>query len=66
MEIDNGHCGTMVMHSGLKKNEQQSIGKMVLPSGFRQREDELKKSKEEDLEDFDECTRSILMGSMVR
>jgi hypothetical protein len=23
MEIDNGHFGTMAMHSGLKKNEQQ-------------------------------------------
>jgi hypothetical protein len=48
------------------KKERTAIGKMVLPSGFRLRVDELKKSKEEDLEDFDECTRSILMGSMVR
>ena len=28
--------------------------------------DKLKKSKEEDLEDFDEYARSILIGSMVR
>jgi hypothetical protein len=39
---------------------------MVLPSGFRRKMDELKKSKEEDLDNFDECARGILIGSRVR